>query len=170
MLKGFFISFCIVVFRYFFSIRKGFALKWHIVVIALMPFISISAIVFYPCNVEAFNQTSREIPFKIIHSSFESRVFFFKDIINSYGIFRPVNRGWIKPFKFISGYVLKFSGSDKISNAHVSDQTNNSRTQENNYIDSITRQREQQIDEICHRFLFWSFIGFWLAVILAHLK
>lgn len=169
LFKCLFVSFRIIVSN-FFTVNDRNAFKWHIVVIALITFITISIVIFYPCFVEAFNQTSWEMPSKIMHSSFEFWILFSQDGVNGKGIFWPQDRRGIKTFEFFSDYVLKFSGCNEISNAHIAKQTNNAGTQENNYFDRIRREREQQIDEIFHGVLFWSFIGFWLAVILASLK
>lgn len=167
--KRLFVGLCIVVSN-FFAVNNRHAFKRHIVVIALATSITIGTVIFNPSGIEAFNKESGKMSFEIGDSVFNFWVFFSKDWINSEGIFWPRDRGGIKTFEFVSDYVLKFTGCNKISNAHVAEQTNNSRTQENNYINDIARQREQQIDEIFHGFLFWSFIGFWLAVILASLK
>ncbi len=105
MFKRFFIRFCIIVFN-FFAIFNRSAAKRHIMMIALIAYIVISTIIFYPCFVEAFNQTSREMSFKFMNSNFESGIFLSQDRVNIQRAFWPFNGGWKKPFKFIVNSIL----------------------------------------------------------------
>lgn len=54
-------------------------------------------------------------------------------------------------------------------NTHIAEQTNNDRTQENNYPDSITRQEEGQFDKffhgLCKVFIYGIIGGILLALL-----
>ena len=142
MFKGFLISFCVVVFRYFLSVRKGFPFKWHVLVIVFM--------VLQPYLVEATQQNEWQIAPELVNSVFESREFVFQDGNNIARLSGPFSWGGIKPFKLSSNSLLEFSRSNKISNPHIAEQTYDNAAQATNSPNRPIGEQENVINKICH--------------------
>ena len=158
MFKRFFIRFCIIVFN-FFAIFNRSATKRNIVIIALTAFIAISTIIFYPCFLEAFNQTSREMPFKIMHSNFDSGIFFSQDRVNIQQAFRPFNGGWIKPFEFSINSISKFSRSIEITTDSVPTKANETTEKTCKYSEVPSVEMDIIIDNIIYQCILGLIIG-----------